>query len=477
MTRLCALLLLAALSAVPANALTAAAGKVDITPDLKTERTYMAGFGATGRRPRGVHDPLYARLLVLSDGRKTVALASFDVLGLYRNDVERLRRLSGFDSPDRYLFVAATHTHSGPDTLGLWGPLIGVSGANLRYHKRIEDAVAAELKTLLGQLRQARLTAANAAVDPRGLCRDSRDPAVIDPYLGAIAFKGADGKAIATLVNWSCHPEVLGQDNRLLTADFPGPLCARIEDKTGGACVFFNGPIGGLLTPDVKAHNFYDAYRVGTTVADDALAALAHPTVSSSDPKLAVAVDEPLIPIQNPRYLLFLPGLAYGHDLYDAAGAPLPLWKRYWLPWRHLIFGLPETARPWVRTEVSRLDIGPVRLLGIPGELFPELLVGGYDGRFRFGQPLIKPDNPNPPDLSRAPKPPYLWEQFQAPVRLMVGLANDELGYIVPGYDFQVSPHRLLIPHPPGTHYEETNSVGPSATQILLQALTELAKK
>src|SRR5579885_3505978 len=101
---LAALLLCAALAPARA-ALTAASGKVDITPDLKTEKVWMAGFGATGRRPRGVQDPLYARLLVLREGRETVAVVGLDLLGFYRNDVEDLRRLSGFDAPGRDLFL------------------------------------------------------------------------------------------------------------------------------------------------------------------------------------------------------------------------------------------------------------------------------------------------------------------------------------------------------------------------------------
>ncbi len=48
-------------------------------------------------------------------------------------------------------------------------------------------------------------------LDPRGLCRDSRDPQVIDPNLSILRLTGIDGKAVATLVNWSCHAEVLGR--------------------------------------------------------------------------------------------------------------------------------------------------------------------------------------------------------------------------------------------------------------------------
>ena len=83
-------------------------------------------------------------------------------------------------------------------------------------------------------------------MDPKGLCRDSRDPVVIDPDLAALGLKDKDGRAIATVVNWACHPETLGRENRLITADFPGALCAKVEQDTGGTCLFFNGPIGGL---------------------------------------------------------------------------------------------------------------------------------------------------------------------------------------------------------------------------------------
>lgn len=468
---------LALLLAVPSSsALTAAAGKVDITPDLRTERTYLAGFGSRGRKPTGVHDKLHARLLVLSDGKTVVALAGFDWLGLYARDVEDLRRLSGFDAPGRYLLAAATHDHSGPDTLGLWGPFLGVSGVNARYHARVKAAVAAELKRLLSELRPARLRAAQARLDPRGLCRDSRDPGVIVPHLGVLGVDDAAGKPLATVVNWSCHPEVLGRENLLVTADFPGPLCAKVEKDTGGACVYFSGAIGGLMTPDVAGDDFYEAQRVGAAVAQAALAARSRAALSGNG-ALRVLSEAPLVPVENSRYLLALPALTFGHELLDAAGRPLAGWKKWWLPLRHLIRRLPDAARPRVRTEVAVLDLGPLRLLAFPGELFPELLIGGYKGEHAYGRPLITPGNPDPPDLSKAPAGPYLWDAIAAPARFFVGLANDELGYVVPAYDFKTRGNVAMLPRMPGHHYEETNSIGPSATAILLESAGRLLKQ
>jgi len=450
-------------------ALEAAAAKVDVTPDLGTESVWLAGFGASGRRPLGAHDPLYARLLVLREGKTTVAVVGLDLLGFYRDDVEDLRRRAGLDA----VLVAATHTHSGPDTLGLWGRFPGVSGVDLAYHARLKAKVADALKLLTTQLRPATAAAGHGELDPRGLCRDSRDPQVIDPDLNVLRLTGKDGKAVATVVNWSCHPEVLGRENRLLTADYPGPLCARVEEKTGGACVFLNGMIGGLMTPDAKAENFYEAARIGAAVAD---AALALKTAPAPSRPLAYRSALVRVPVENSRYRLMLPALTFGHALFGADGAPLTRWGARRLALRHWLVGLTEATAPSIETEVSVLDVGPARLLGLPGEAFPELAIGGYDGRYSFGRPVLTPGGPNPPDLARAPKGPYLRDLVKARAPMLVGLANDELGYLVPAYDFKARPSKLMLPRYPG-HYEETNSIGPSATRIIVDAAARLLKE
>jgi len=413
--------------------------------------------------------------VVLSDGNRTVALAAIDGIGIYREDVEAVRRELGWQGGRSFLFLSATHDHAAPDLLGLWGPLPATSGIDERYRRRVRKAAATLVKGLSSHLEEVQLSVARSETDPRGLCRDTRDPAVIDPELLALQARSKN-RTVATVVRWSCHAEVLGENNFSVSADYPGALCSKIEKESGGACLFFAGDVGGLLTPERSPSEppFDEVQRIGEAVAARALGALGR---GEKVPPGDVLFNSEIVrvPIENSRYLLFLPALAAGHRILDSEGRPLSRSGIWALSLRQLIlFPLPERLRPWVESEVSLVRIGPVAILGVPGELFPELAIGGYGGEYAFGRPLVGPSNPNPPKLAEAPKGPYLREKMRSRFGLIVGLANDELGYIVPDYDFQAAPTRSMLPKPKGTHYEETNSIGRRATGIILGAAESL---
>jgi hypothetical protein len=52
----------------------------------------------------------------------------------------------------------------------------------------------------------------------------------------------------------------------------------------------------------------------------------------------------------------------------------------------------------------------------------------------------------------------------------VIGLANDELGYIIPAEDFKYP----LNPFNPGDHYEETNSVSKEVGPKVIEAVRGL---
>ena len=103
----------------------------------------------------------------------------------------------------------------------------------------------------------------------------------------------------------------------------------------------------------------------------------------------------------------------------------------------------------------------------IPGELFPELVSGEYldeNGK----RPPVNPTAENPVPLAQ------IAAEYGAENLLILGLANDEIGYIIPPNDFIVHPETPYLTNAGDidgeNHYEETNSVGIDAAQCIADA-------
>lgn len=62
--------------------------EIEITPPVGIE---LAGYIARDGVATSVHDPLYARALVIADGAARAALITCDTLGLHLRDVEQVR--------------------------------------------------------------------------------------------------------------------------------------------------------------------------------------------------------------------------------------------------------------------------------------------------------------------------------------------------------------------------------------------------
>ncbi|MEJ2010583.1 MAG: neutral/alkaline non-lysosomal ceramidase N-terminal domain-containing protein [Acidobacteriota bacterium] len=231
-------------------ALRAGAAKTVITPDIHAGKVYMAGFGSN-RVATGVHDNLYARCLAIGASQKTLVVCAVDLIGLFHQDVLKVREKVEARLPDvTQVIVASTHDHEGPDTLGLWGPGPLRSGVNLKYLDWVIGRIADTAVRAVTSMQPARMTLGrNRSPLLRLLQDDSRPPYVKDPYLFVMRLTSlSTGKTIATLVNWSDHPETLGGSNTLISADYPYWLCQYVEHHEGGMAVFVNGSIGGLLS-------------------------------------------------------------------------------------------------------------------------------------------------------------------------------------------------------------------------------------
>lgn len=389
-----------------------------ITPSLTapiTAPVYLAGFDAN-RRADAVHDDLWVRALALVWGETRLVLACVDVIGLVRRHClevqERVRQKWG----DWPVIVACTHTHHGPDTIGLWGPSPTRSGVDLNYLNHLKKVIADCCNDAIHVLSPVTLRTATAQVPQ--VVKNYRNPEIIDAELTCLQLLDRQDQIFATLLIYPCHPEVLARSNTAITSDYADRLRRRVEASTGAPALFCVGALGGMLSPATEERTFAASEAMGETLAEAALAALAdkeaQPVID-----LTFTRQEFTIPMTNPVFRMAV-----------ESGLLPPVFE-------------PDGQ---VRTEAARLRLRTAAdatlLVTAPGELFPRLGLA-------------------------------LKEQMRAAgatTAAIIGLANDELGYILPADDFLFPAN----PFSPGDHYEETMSVGPDAGPRLMAICAEL---
>jgi neutral/alkaline ceramidase-like enzyme len=316
--------------------LRAGAAAVKITPDL-SRTVFIAGYD-NNRIAESVHDDLWARALVLDDGRTRMAVVVCDLIGLSNYRVRKIREKIRSVPPENVL-LACTHVHSGPDTLGLWGKSFTSSGIDPTYMERLEKEVVAAVDAAAKELRPVRLSAGSVEV-PDGLVYNSREP-VQDRELTALRFTDAEGRTVATVIHYGAHPEI--NKSRALTSDFVHPVRERVEKRFGGVALFLNGALGGMVTPKITAHTMEEIRRVGEGVGKAAVQALeaAKPV---SPAALSVRRENVLLPLENAQFKVML-----GAKILDG-----------------------EAKDGQVPTEVWRVDLGSITWITIPGEILPK---------------------------------------------------------------------------------------------------------
>jgi hypothetical protein len=111
-------------------------------------------------------------------------------------------------------------------------------------------------------------------------------------------------------------------------------------------------------------------------------------------------------------------------------------------------------------TEVALIELGELWIACIPGELYPEIAVGGIE-------------NPEGADYRVAPvEVPPLRSAMTGRVNMMVNLANDALGYIIPKSEWDA--RRPYLYGAKEDTYGEIVSAGPDTARLVHGALMEL---
>lgn len=383
-----------------------------ISPSLDSSRlVYLAGFGQN-RIASGIHDDLYVRAVAMQGTGQTVVLVSADLIGLGSEVCRRCEANVQAIIPDAHLVISCTHTHHGPDTLGLWGPDRTTPGVDPVYMQQLEESLTRTALDALNRMEPAVVRSSATVIS--GVVKNVRNPDILDQELVCLQFLDPDSHHIRlTLANFACHPETLWKTNPEITSDYPHFLRAQVECLTLASCVFFSGALGGMMTPDVTDHSFEEAEQIGILLSHAAVESLRRQSPMPDD--LRYAREEFTISIQSP---LLEQAMAVG-----------------------LIHG-SRIEHLQAITQVGLLQIGPAWFVHVPGELLPALGL------------QIK----------------AVCQSRGASVVGVIGLSNDELGYILPEEEF-IYPQN---PFEPGDHYEETMSISPKAGSLIMSAVRSL---
>jgi neutral ceramidase len=221
----------------------------DITPPVGIP---LVGFA--GRGPSiGVHDPLKAKALVITDGTSKAALVSCDLVGLSAEVVEDIRKQISdcVEIPPENVTISCTHTHYGPDAYrDTSSDMVMVYKANLK-HK-----IAGAVFEAFGRMRPARMGVGWGTSDI-GINRRERSPdgttvlgqnpeGPIDREVGVVRIDALDGDPIVVLANFATHPVSQSSRMRMISADFPGKACDVVTQLTNSPCLYLQGACGNI---------------------------------------------------------------------------------------------------------------------------------------------------------------------------------------------------------------------------------------
>lgn len=424
-----------------------------LTPeDWQKTPYYLAGFDR-GKKAVGVLDDIYVRSVYLDDAGENggIVLAVVDCIGICNKEINEIREnvISRTKiCKQKHINIMSTHVHSSPDTQGLWGKGLK-SGVNRKYMAQLKNHVADCIVESINNTKIGDLFFGKALTE--NMILDNRLPFVHDDHLVRMRFVPDDGSAQLYMLNIGCHPELLGDKVHKISADWPAYCGRTIFEATKAEFIYFTGAIGAITCVGL------DEVYVGKLDGEKSMIAYGN---KMGEYALSIS-NEKKVPVgfKIKRVERFLP---VKNRIFAFAGF-MKVVKNDIIKVDALDY------KKGVRTEVSYLEIGDIKILLVPGELFPELALGQF---FSAEESATGEEY----------KHPTLFEMMGEGEKLIFGLANDEIGYIIPDNDFYIAPKNPYafwnIPKDKHgrAHYEETTCSGPYAADMMRESLEQLLK-
>ncbi len=367
-------------------------GERDITPDTNVKDW------VTGKEYGNVNDPIFTRVVVISDGKNKSAVVSLDLVDAGESLTDEIRKAISKTTriPHGHIVVNATHTHSAP-----WSPVYksGYRGTEndtwwairhipaqnnyapfKKWMQRLLDGVTQAAQEADGKLQPATIwigkadisafannrrpvrpkwgTVRNSAPQGYGIKHEAFNPEVqtdgsnygpMDRTMSVVSFRDTQGKNIVTLYHMSIHAVSIYPYMGGISADWPGKATKDIEAAVGGKAIFLQGTAGDIVP-----------WRRGPEAVKEMGVGVAKRAKGAFDLSIQLGADSMVVK----RTITGLPLDSKGRE---------------------------RTGLDVVQAEVQVLAVGPLALVTLPGEPltdmgvqvrarspFPHTLVMGY---------------------------------------------------------------------------------------------------
>lgn len=381
-----------------------------INPD---SGAFIAG-DKNNRRFTGVHDSLYVKVVAISNDHNSMALVTFDCIGMLYPVLEEIRHAVSKELPmeeldPNQIVMTSTHTHSGPDVVGIWGPDQTTSGVDSTYMEKVVLATSKAIKKAWLNKKKATTYYGQGTFGEDWVYNIS-DSLNLDRSLNVLQFKDTEGRSIGTLTNFACHPTFMDGNNNEVSADYVAGLYQTLDDSIGGVNFFLQGAIGGWVQPEYEEKTFDSALKRGAELGDKVLSIMEN----------GKRLDSATLDFKSAK--IKLPVSNVGFQQLTALGV------------------IDREMQDGVETEIALFKIGSAMFVTHPGETTPT--------HSKLSKKLMKTDGP----------------------KFVLGLGMDALGYILTPDFYEEEP---VVKH---SGYLQSMSIDPEAGSLMLETIEKLVQ-
>ncbi len=400
--------------------LRAGVGRLVITPPLGTS---LLGL-LHDRKAADIEDDLFAKALVLDDGRHPVAIVLLDVIAVLARDVAKIRQRVEEHThiPSTNVLVACTHTHTGPATFSMAG-----IERDEAYCEWMVERAADSVRLAVQRLQPARAAVGVGQAEGISFCRrylmsdgtvrcnpGANNPDVrhvmgtVDPDVGVLYVETPEGAPLAAVVNFCLH--YVGTDDSLaVSADYFGHFERAMQRFKGAdfTAMLMNGAQGhtnnvNIFDPPTRRGSA-QARHVAEILAGEVTRVIGglktepDPTLGAAATRLTFKRKEVTKDDERIAREILAGAISGGPGPFSwVVGHPIPPRTRN----VYAIETLEVAKLPLhLETELQVLRVGDAAIVALPGEFFAEIGIA------------IK-------------------ERSSASKTFVVGLANDFIGYV-----------------------------------------------